>query len=135
MRTKARETLFKIIFSSQFVKPVDRNFRTGMYKAGELNEDDVTYCDRVLSLIEEHGEEIASVIDAKSKAFPEERLFPADRSALTIAVAEILYMDDVPDKVAANEAANIASRYSSEKSAAFIGGVLSAIIAEKAGKV
>ena len=52
MRTKARETLFKILFSSQFVQPVDKSFRTGLYRAGELNEDDVKYCDKILSLID-----------------------------------------------------------------------------------
>ena len=134
MRTKARETLFKILFSSQFVKPVDRSFRLGMYKAGALNEDDVRYCDRLLKLIEEHYSEIASLIDSRSTAFPEDRLFPADRSVLFIAITEILYCDDVPDKVAASEAANIASRYSSEKSASFISGILSSVIADKAKK-
>lgn len=131
MRTKARETLFKILFSSQFVQPVDKSFRLGLYRAGELNEDDVKYCDRVLSLIEEHSADISSLIDKKSLAFPEARLFPADRSVLFIAIVEILYCDDVPDKVAASEAANIASRYSSEKSASFISGILSAVISDK----
>lgn len=131
MRTKARETLFKILFSSQFVQPVDKSFRLGLYRAGELNEDDVKYCDRVLSLIEEHSADISSLIDKKSLAFPEARLFPADRSVLFIAIAEILYCDEVPDKVAASEAANIASRYSSEKSASFISGILSAVISDK----
>ena len=131
MRTKARETLFKILFSSQFVQPVDKSFRLGLYRAGELNEDDVKYCDRVLSLIEEHSADISSLIDKKSLAFPEARLFPADRSVLFIAIAEILYCDDVPDKVAASEAANIASRYSSEKSASFISGILCAFFSDK----
>src|SRR5699024_6942938 len=126
-----RETLFKILFSSQFVQPVDKSFRLGLYRAGELNEDDVKYCDRVLSFIEEHSADISSLIDKKSLAFPEARLFPADRSVLFIAIAEILYCDDVPDKVAASEAANIASRYSSEKSASFISGILSAVISDK----
>ena len=131
MRTKARETLFKILFSSQFVQPVDKSFRTGLYRAGELNEDDVKYCDKILSLIDEHSAEISEVIDKKSLAFPESRLFPAGRSVLFIAVAEILYCDGVPDKVAASEAANIASRYSSEKSASFISGILASVIADK----
>lgn len=131
MRAKARETLFKILFSSQFVQPVDKSFRLGLYKAGELNEDDVKYCDRLLTLIEEHQDEISSVIDSKSVAFPEVRLFPADRSVLFIAVAEIIYCDDIPDKVSVSEAANIASRYSSGKSASFISGILSSVIADK----
>ena len=131
MRAKAREALFKILFSSQFVRPVDKSFKNGMYKAGELNEDDVKYCDRILSLIEKHSAEISEIIDNKSMAFPETRIFPADKSILFIAAAEILYCDDVPDKVAVSEAANIASRYSSEKSASFISGILSSVIAGK----
>ena len=130
MRTKARETLFKILFASQFAAP-DEGFRRGMYRAGELNEDDVRYCDRVLSLIKEHNEDISAIIDGKSLAFPEARLFPADKSVLYIAIAEILYCDDVPDKVAASEAANIAARYSSEKSASFVSGILASVIADK----
>ena len=131
MRSKARETLFKILFSSQFVRPVDKSFRLGLYRASELNEDDAAYCDRMLSLIEEHSAEISGIVDKKWLAFPEARIFPADRSVLSIAIAEILYCDDVPDKVAANEAAGIASRYSSEKSASFVSGILSAVIADK----
>ncbi len=131
MRTKARETLFKILFSSQFVGPVDGSFKTGMYRAGELNEDDIAYCDRILALVEEHREEISEIIDRKSVAFPQSRIFPADKSVLCIAVAEILYCDDIPDKVSVNEAANIAASYSSEKSASFISGILSSIIGDK----
>ena len=133
MRTNARETLFKILFSSQFVQGIDPGFKAGMYRACELNADDIAYCDRVLAIIDEHGKEIADIIDKKSVVFPEARLFPADRSVLYIAVAEIFYVDDVPDKVAANEAANIAARYSSEKSASFISGILAAVIGDKNG--
>lgn len=104
-----------------------------MYKAGGLTEDDIRYCDRVIELTLEHSAEISAIIDKKSVAFPESRIFPADKSILSIAIAEILYLDDVPDKVAVSEAANLASMYSSEKSASFISGILSSVIAEKAG--
>jgi N utilization substance protein B len=70
-------------------------------------------------------------LDKHSLSFPEKRIYPADRSILLIALAEILYMNDIPDKVSVNEAANIASKYSSEKSASFITGILSAVIGGK----
>ena len=63
--------------------------------------------------------------------FPESRLFPADRSVLLIALAEIFYCEDIPDAVSVNEAANIASKYSSIKSASFVSGVLAEILKEK----
>ena len=127
MRTIARETLFKIIFSSQFGNGVDETLKNSLYRINKLDENDREYCNKVLGIIAEHSNEFTALLDEHSISFPEKRIFPADRSIMLIALAEILYMDDIPDKVSLNEAANIASKYSSEKSASFITGVLSAI--------
>ena len=48
-----------------------------------------------------------------------------------IALAEIMYFDGIPEAVSVNEAANIASKYSSEKSASFVSGILSEIIRDR----
>lgn len=130
MRTIARETVFKIVFSQQF-NTSDGGFKSAMYKLDGLDGDDIKYCDRILSIVKENGGEIAKVIDNRSLSFPETQIFPADKSVLTVALAEILYCDDIPDKVSVNEAANIASKYSSEKSATFVSGILSAVIGDK----
>lgn len=131
MRTQARETLFKIVFASQFEGEDDEQLRRAMYKGEKLGEDDIAYCERALKIIREKSDFFAQVIDKHSYAFPEKRIFPADRSILLVALAEIYEMDDVPEKVSANEAANIASKYSSEKSASYISGLISSIIEEK----
>ena len=130
MRTTARETLFKIIFASQFTQGTDEGFKKALYKAEKLDEKDVEYCTAILNIINEHREEFVRILDERSHLFPESRLFPADRSVLFIALAEILYFKDVPCAVSVNEAANIASKYSTEKSASFVSGILSEIIKE-----
>ena len=127
MRTIARETLFQIIFSSQFGDGVDIDLKNALYRTNKLDDNDKKYCESVLSIINEHRDQFIRLLDEHSVSFPERRIFPADKSIMLIALAEILYMDDIPDKVSLNEAANIASKYSSEKSASFITGVLSAI--------
>lgn len=126
MRVKAREVAFQIVFASRFGE-VEKGLKSALYKKENLTEDDIKYCDKVLSLVFEHESEFTEIIDKRSLAFPESRLFPADKSILFIALAEILYMDDVPFAVSVNEAANIASKYSSEKSASFISGILSEV--------
>lgn len=131
MRTIARETLFKILFSSQFSDSIDENLKNALYKSEKLDENDIGYCEKTLDAIKTHAEDFKSMLDKKSYCFPENRIFPADKSILFIALAEILYADDIPDKVSVNEAANIASKYSSEKSASFITGILSTVISEK----
>lgn len=131
MRTTARETLFKLIYSKQFNGEGGEELKSALFKNDKLTEDDSEYCNRILSLIEEHETELTALIDEHSVAFPEKRIFPSDRSILLIAISEILYCDDIPDKVSLNEAANIASKYSSAKSATFITGILSAIVGGK----
>lgn len=128
MRTNARETVFKIVFASQFTGGQDAVLKSALYKNEKLSKDDISYADRVLEIIAEHGGEFAESVDKLSVAFPESRLFPADRSALFVALAEIKYMDDIPNVVSVNEAANIASKYSSPKSASFVSGVLAEVI-------
>lgn len=131
MRTSARETLFKIVFSMQFTQDADENFKRALYKSEKLTENDVEYCNSILDIIDEHRDEFVRVLDGHSRLFPESRLFPADRSVLFIALAEIMYFVGIPHAVSVNEAANIASKYSSEKSASFVSGILAEIIREK----
>ena len=128
MRTKAREVVFKLVFSSRFTEDISEPLKKSLYEYEKLNGDDVKYVERVLGLINEHEQDISKVIDEKSLSFPEARLFPADKSILYVALAEILYMDDIPRVVSANEAANIASAYSTENSATFRSGILAEVI-------
>lgn len=131
MRTVARETLFKLLFSSQFNEGISEELKQSLYKTDKLTPDDTAYCERVLSLIALHEVELRSELDKLSTLFPEKRIFPADKSILLIAMCEIKYCDDIPDKVSMNEAANIASKYSSGKSASFITGILSTVSENK----
>lgn len=128
MRTKARETVFKIVFASLFTGETDERLKGSLYKGEKLTAQDTEYADRVLKIIDGHRDEFAEILDSRSLSFPEERLFYADKSILYIALAEIKYMDDIPPAVSANEAANLASAYSTEKSASFVSGILAEII-------
>lgn len=130
MRTQARETVFKIIFASQFSEDCE-GLKRALYKSDKLSENDEQYCDGILKAVEEHKENFEEILDKHSKLFPASRLFPADKSVLYIALAEILYFEDIPNAVSVNEAANIASKYSSEKSASFVSGILAEIIKER----
>lgn len=133
MRTIARETVFKYVYAEQFTGNFDPELKTPLFKTAELTKDDIDYCERVIALIDEHKEDLISLLDKYSISFPEKRIFPSDKAILLIGLVEILYMDDVPDKVSLNEAANIASKYSSAKSANFITGILSAVSGGKNG--
>ena len=128
MRTTAREAVFKVVFASRFTGEIDSGLEKALEKTEHLDKDDHEYVERVLAIISEHEDELLKLIDGYSRDFPESRLFPADKSILLVALAEIKYMDDIPDVVCVNEAANISSKYSTAKSASFISGILSEVI-------
>lgn len=130
MRTAARETTFKIVFASQFTEP-EHGLSRALFKTENLTENDEKYCNGVLKIIGEHGKELEELLDSHSRLFPASGLFPADKSILLVALAEILYMEEIPSAVSVNEAANIASKYSSAKSASFVSGILAEIIRER----
>ncbi len=126
MRTKAREVVFQIVFAAYF-GGADNELKSSLSKKESLNDDDKKYVDEVLSLIKNHNSVLTEIIDKRSVAFPECRIYPADKSIILVALAEILFMPDVPKPVSVNEAANMASKYSSPKSASFVSGILSAV--------
>lgn len=55
------------------------------------------------------------------------RMDYVDRNVIRIAVYEMIFCDDIPARVAINEAIDIGKKYGTEKSGAFINGILDSI--------
>ena len=133
MRTNARECAYKIIFANLF-HPADDATKRSVYKANELSEEDAAFADKLVDEVSAHLTELCEIIDKYAIGFSNERMFPADKSALLLALAEINYVEDVPDIGAVDEAVGLSKRYSTEKSTGFINGILAAYLAnEKKG--
>jgi len=56
------------------------------------------------------------------------RLCPVDKSILRLSVYQFVFCPDVPPRVVINEAVELAKKFSSEKSFAFVNGVLDAVL-------
>lgn len=57
-----------------------------------------------------------------------DRVSSIDRNILRLGVFEILFKEDTPDKVAVNEAIELAKVFSTDQSAKFINGVLDKVL-------
>jgi len=55
------------------------------------------------------------------------RMAAIDRNILRVGAVELLFFDDIPDKVSINEAIEIAKRFSTESSGRFVNGLLDKI--------
>jgi N utilization substance protein B len=95
-----------------------------------LEDVDMEYIIRVLKGIQEYGEDIDKEIEKNLRNWKLNRLSRIDISILRICTYEFLYEQDIPRNVSINEAIELAKKYSADKSASFINGVLGNMLKE-----
>ena len=77
------------------------------------------------------SEDIDKMILSKLKNWTIDRIFKIDLAILRLAIYEIMYFEDMPVKVAANEAVELAKKYGNDSSQNFVNGVIREVIKEK----
>ena len=129
-RRNARKHIFNLVFQAEFNSGTDTEESVSTYIAeySDFKEDEKEFILKEYKGITENLEEIDSRIDSFASGWSISRLAKTDLAILRIAVYEILFSDDVPDKVAVNEAVELAKLFSSDKAPAFVNGVLSKVI-------
>jgi len=71
--------------------------------------------------------ELDGTIEANAAHWSLARIAPVERNILRLAAYELLFRDDIPERVAINEAIELAKLYGSEESGAFVNGILDQI--------
>lgn len=87
----------------------------------------IPYVRRVIALLDEHLAEVDAALRSALDNWRLDRLSKMDRAVLRIAATEMLYVEDVPPKVAIQEAILLAEAYGGEESPRFVNGVLDAL--------
>ncbi len=126
-RIVARESLVKLVFEYLFLNKIDELGLNSELSEAKLIDADKDYIISSLNGIVENHENIENIIKCNLKDFSFSQIFKMDLAILYVSIYEIKYLN-TPYKVVINEALNIAKKYSTEKSASFINGVLSSII-------
>ena len=131
-RRALREQIFKIIFRAEFNSPGEMteqiDFSVGDIE--KLSEEDEAYIvdksDKILAKLDVLDEEIAKISDGWNIG----GIGKAELAILRVAIFEMLYDDDVPYKVAINEAVELAKIYCNEDARSFINGLLAKVTVE-----
>ena len=132
MRNAAREAALNIVFAQQFNTDCLDSLKKKIFKQFALDKDeDLLFATDLVATVEEHRAELIEGIEEACHHYRENRINPMDKSILLIAMAEIKYFDEIPPVVSASEATNLAKKYSTEKSADFVNGVLAGVINKK----
>lgn len=128
-RHELREAAFKVLFAKEFDKDADPAEFYDNY-----TEDSDEICDdfvkNTLIGVTEKLAEIDAEIEAYSAKWKIARMSTATKSALRLAVYEMIYTE-VPPKVAMNEAIELVKIYDDENAPAFVNGILNKVAREK----
>jgi len=137
-RTLAREDAFKLIFEIRITnsKPEDvieylietASGENDMWAQKNISKENLEYIREVVIGTENNLETINKLIEPKLKKWTIDRLSRVNLALLQLAVYEIMYVENIPYKVSANEAVELAKKYSSDESPAFINGILGSLI-------
>ena len=129
-RREIREQVFKMLFRVEFYNQEEMSEQIALCEddACSWKEKDKTYIFEKVEKISEKIEEIDAKINEVSEGWKTGRMGKADLTLIRLAVYEMLYEEDVPAKVAINEAVELAKQYGTDNSPSFVIGVLAKLV-------
>jgi len=126
-RKSAREWVVKYIFQATINNEYNNYNFEKFCENFEINNNEKEFIDSSIKSIFENLETIDKHIEKNLIGWEFNRLSSIDKSILRVATNEILFNENIPNKVAINEAVEIAKRFSSDDAYRFINGVLGSI--------
>ena len=91
-------------------------------------EGEREYITRLVRGVGSHGAELDGYIDKYAKGWKFSRIDRVASAIMRVTMYEILYMPDIPNKVAINEAVEIAKKYLDDDVVKFINGILGSFV-------
>lgn len=100
----------------------------------DLNRSLSAKVQRLVGGVMEHRDELDDVIDGASEHWRVGRMPAIDRTVLRLGLYELRYERDTPLGVVLSEAVRLAKAYSTERSGAFVNGVLARLARQERGR-
>ncbi len=128
-RSQARCEAFKLIFElNQHTDDVDFLFDNLMNEVPQ-SISSMPYIKNVVLGVMDKYDELSDIIGANlADGWRLDRISKVARAVLMLAIYEIKYVDDVPERVAINEALELAKKFDDPDSSAFVNGVLAGVV-------
>ena len=126
-RRKSREFALQALFGIDITQQYDHETVEALCRMLDVPETSQAYFYELVKGVWVYYEGIDQSIAETSSNWKLSRMSPVDRNIIRIAVYEMLYKDDIPHKVAINEAIEIGKKFGTEKSGHFINGILDSL--------
>jgi len=141
-RREGRELALQALYSKDLVpqdagatlQRIIESFAEGEEPTLEVHSKAFAFASELVNGVVANLAAIDEQIATKSKHWSMSRMARVDLNILRLAVFELLYRSDIPKNVTMNEAIEVAKKFGSEDSAAFVNGILDEIAAGVTGK-
>jgi N utilization substance protein B len=127
-RSQCREWALQFLYQAEFAGSRSREDLARFWGHFHSEGPGVpAYLRELTAGVASHQEELDALIVRYSEHWRLERMTVVDRNLLRLAIFELLYQAKVPPKVVINEAVELAKRFGSDDSGAFVNGILDQI--------
>jgi N utilization substance protein B len=123
-RSRCREWALQFLYQAEFAAGRGPENLERFWRHFRKEEAPPAYLQELVAGVAAHLEELDALIARYSEHWRLERMTAVDRNLLRLAIVELLYHPEIPPKVVLNEAVELAKRYGSESSGAFVNGIL-----------
>jgi len=131
-RRKARGLVLECLYAWEVGQEPAEKVLEDVLSRSPADEETREFAARLFRTACEHAPTLDAAIIKAAENWDLKRMAVLDRNLLRLAAAELFYLqEEVPPKVAINEAIEIAKRYGSEDSPRFVNGILDRILKDR----
>lgn len=133
-RTKAREYVLQMLYQVEITRGNWQETLESFWQGNEpqgLPGELKDFSAQLLGGVVNHMQEIDKKISKYAANWQLERMAFVDRNIMRLGCFELLFRQDIPPKVAINEAVELAKKYSGHESGKFVNAILDQIKIEK----
>jgi N utilization substance protein B len=130
-RSRAREVVLQVLFEDD-LNPDRKTIQADDFMRNRLNQDQevLDFARRLLAGVRKNRAELDELLKKTADNWSLGRMAVVDRNILRIGAYEMLH-DDTPDRVAINEAVELAKRFGAKQSPHFVNGILDRFVKER----
>ena len=132
-RSRARDVALQVLYQDDLNPGLDPEVADKFLRGRLRSADLVEFARTLVAGVRRNQSELDTMLTRTADNWSLDRMVATDRNVLRLGAFEILYTD-TPDRVAINEAVDLAKRYGTAQSGPFVNGILDKFLVHHRGE-
>lgn len=123
-RRKARECALQLLYQYELTQGSVAHISETFWEEQQTDQETRDFAEELVAGVRAQLEKVDAIISEYSAHWKVHRMAAVDKNVLRLGVYELMFRQDIPTRVTLNEAVEIAKRFGTEESGAFVNGIL-----------